>query len=98
MPVRPCTVSFTDQHGIRHSVEVEAGSLYEAAVYGVCRLAADPWLERIGPATVLDVEVREPATKHAVSLQQIERWLTSANASPMEASRKAKLKMMLIQR
>ena len=76
-------------------MEVEAESLYEAVVYGVCRLSGDPWIEKIGPATVLDVEVREPGTKHSISLQQVERWLASVNKSPGEASKKAKLKMML---
>lgn len=91
-------VSFVGPNGIRHSVEVQAESLYEAAVHGVCRLSADPWLDRIGPATMLEIEVCEPATKHAISLQQVERWLASTNSSPLEASRKAKLKMMLVQR
>jgi hypothetical protein len=94
--VRTCTVSFTDHRGIRHGVEVEAESLFEAAVLGVCRLNDDPWLERIGPATVLDVEVREPATKHAISLQQVERWLAGATANPGETLKKNKLKMMLV--
>ena len=31
----------------------------------------------IGPATVLEVAVREPATTHAITLHQIERWLAS---------------------
>ena len=98
VPVRSCAVSFIDARGIRHGVEVEAESLYEAVVHGVCRLSADVWIEKIGPATVLDVEVREHGTKHAISLQQVERWLASVNKSPGEASKKAKLKMMLVQR
>jgi hypothetical protein len=72
------------------------GSGIEAAVTAVAALRSDPWLERVGPSTVLDVEVREPATKHAISLQQVERWLDGAIASPNEASRKARLKMMLV--
>jgi hypothetical protein len=66
-------------------------------VVGVRRLNQDSWIERIGPATVLDVDVREPGTKHAISLQQVERWLTGATTNPNEASTKAKLKMMLVQ-
>ena len=58
---------------------------------------ADPWLERVGPATVLDVDVRHPGTKHAISLQQVERWLAGATTNPNEASKKAKLKMILVQ-
>jgi hypothetical protein len=84
--------------GIHHAAEVEAESLYEAVVLGVRRLNQDSWIERIGPATVLDVEVPEPSTKHAISLQQVERWLAGATTNPNEASKKAKLKMMLVQR
>ena len=98
MTVRACSVSFKDARGIRHGVDVEAESLYEAVVLAVRRLRQDSWTEQIGVATVLDVEAREPATKHLVSLQQVERWLGGATASPSEASKKAKLKMMLIQR
>ena len=53
-------MSFTDVRGIRHTAEVEAESLYEAAVQGIRRLNQDPWIERIGPGTKLDIEVREP--------------------------------------
>jgi hypothetical protein len=88
---------FADGRGIRHSVDVEAESLYEAAILGVRRFRKDPWLEPIGDATVIDVEVREPATKHALSLNQIERWLSGVTTNPSEASKKAKLKMLLIQ-
>jgi hypothetical protein len=90
-----CTVSFKDLRGIRHSAEVEAESLFEAAVLGIRRLNADPWLEKIGPATVLDVEVRALSTKHSISLNQLERWLAS-HGSPQEVMKKAKLKMMLV--
>ena len=90
-------MSFEDVRGIRHVAEVEAESLYEAVVLGVRRLNQDSWIERIGPATVLDVEVREPGTKHSISLQQVERWLAGATTNPSEASKKAKLKMLLVQ-
>jgi hypothetical protein len=68
-------VSFTDVRGIRHSADVEAETLYEAAILGIRRFNQDPWIERIGPATVLEVEVREASTLHTISLQQVERWL-----------------------
>jgi len=54
--------------------------------------------EGIGNAIVLDAEVREPGTKQSISLQQVERWLAGATTNPNEASKKAKLKMMLVQR
>jgi hypothetical protein len=97
MRVRLCTVSFKDVRGIRHSIDVEAESVYEAVVLAVRRFRQDAWTEPIGAATVLDVEAREPAAKHSVSLQQVERWLGGATSSPNEAAKKAKLKMMLVQ-
>jgi hypothetical protein len=48
------------------------------------------------PATVLEVEVRNPGTTHAISLLQIERWLAGATTNPNEASKKVKLKMLLM--
>jgi hypothetical protein len=98
MPSRTCSVAFTDGRGVRHSVEVVAESLYEAAVLGIRRLNEDPWTERIGPATVLDIVAREPGTQHSISVQQVERWLGAVTRNPNEAMRKAKLKMMLVQR
>jgi hypothetical protein len=98
MNMRACTVSFEDRRGVRHSVEVEAESLYEAAVLGIRRLHEDPWIEKIQPATMLRVEVRSPTVAHAISLQQVERWLAGATASPNESMKKAKLKMLLVRR
>ena len=47
MALRPCIVSFKDMRGIRHATEVEAESLFEAAVLGIRRLNEDPWLEKV---------------------------------------------------
>jgi hypothetical protein len=98
MGVKACSVSFTDVRGITHTAEVEAESLYEAAVQGIRRLNQDPWLERIGPGTKLEIEIREPSAKHAITVEQVERWLAGATKSPTEATKKAKLKLLLIQR
>ena len=91
-------MSFLDVRGIRHVAEVQAESLYEAAILGMRVFKADPWIERVGPATVFDVEVREPCTKHAITLQQIERWLDGATTSPNEGVKKAKLKNLMLSR
>src|SRR4051812_36156561 len=96
MNVRACTVSFEDRRGVRHSVEVEAESLYEAAVLGVRRLNQDPWIEPIDRETVLTIDVRSPAVAHTVSLVQVERWLGGAAVTPSESMKKAKLKMLLV--
>jgi hypothetical protein len=96
VPPRTCLVSLTDTQGIKHSVEVVAESLYEAAVIGVQILRKDEWVDQgIGVATKIEVEVREPATKHTVTLSQIERWLNGATISPNERVKKDRLKGIL---
>ena len=73
-------------------------SLFEAAIFGVRTFSGDPWIEHVGPATVLDIEVREPAAKHPITMMQVERWLEGASTSPNEGVKKAKLKDLLIAR
>src|SRR5436305_9618332 len=96
MPTRNCTVSFVGTSGVRHGVEVEADSLYEAAVKAIARFREDPWMEQVGTATTLDIDIREPAAKHAVTLKQVEAYLASTSTSPHVASKKVRLKMLLM--
>jgi hypothetical protein len=96
MAVRACEVSYRDHLGIRHSVEVNAETLYEAVVKATTVFRKDPWLEKIGRGTMLTVAVREPVVNHTITLQQVERWLSSSSPSPMEHSKKAKLSLMLV--
>ena len=76
-------------------MEVEAETLYEAAVIAVSRFRQDIWGEAVASGAGLEVEVREPSTKHSLTLQQVERWLASPGP-PHEAFKKAKLKMLLV--
>ena len=84
---------------LRHVLEAvllkQAESLFEAAILGVRTFRGDPWIEHVGPATVLDIEVRQPAAKHAITMMQVERWLEGASTSPNEGVKKAKLKDLL---
>ena len=96
MPLRSCSVSFKDVNGIKHAADVQAESLYEAAVLAVRRFREDPWLERVGPTTLLQVEVREQGATHSLTLQQVERWLASPSPAPSESVKKNKLKMILV--
>lgn len=96
MPTRACTVSFKGASGVRHGVDVDAESLYEAAVKAVARFRQDPWMEQVGHAITLDIEIRESASMHSVTLEQVESWLASTSSSPHVASKKTRLKMMLM--
>jgi hypothetical protein len=96
VPLRSCQVSFTDSRGIRHTAEVQADSLFEAAVLALGILKHDGWItETIGAATRLEVEVREPVTRHVVTLLQVQRWLNGATPSPSDRVKKDRLKALL---
>jgi hypothetical protein len=58
VPVRTCTVSFTDTEGLRHSVNVQAESLYEAVALAVNMFREHGCVP--GPATAMEVEARSP--------------------------------------
>ena len=95
MPPRSCIVSFTGPTGIRHSVEVMAESLYEAAALGLSMLRTEDWADAVAPGTPLEVQVREPATTHTVSVLQIQRWCDGVAVSPDEILRRQKVKQLL---
>ena len=95
MALRTCTVSFTGPSGVRHSVEVAAESIYEAAALGVAALKNSRWTDAIAPGTELEVQVREPATRHRVTVQQIRRWCDGIAVSPDETLKKRRLKQLL---
>ena len=66
--LRSCSLGFIAASGVRHSVEVVAESLYEAAILGMAALRADGWAEQIAPGTQLAIQVRAPSTTHCVSV------------------------------
>jgi hypothetical protein len=98
VPLRSCAVSFVAPTGVRHSVDVQAESLYEAAILGVSLLRRDGWVEPIAPGTEVQIEVREPATTHRVTVAQLRRWCDGVAVSPDETLRKQRMKSLLTTR
>jgi hypothetical protein len=80
-------VTYVDHRQIRRGAKVQAESLYEAAVLAIKPFREDPWLEKGGRATMLDIEVRAPGIKHAISLQHVERWTVGATTNPNGAAK-----------
>ena len=85
MAPKTCTVSVTDASGSRHSVEVLAESLYEAAALGLKLLRDAEWVETLGPMTRLQLQVRA-TVMHEVTIQQLQRWLDGAPLVRMKQS------------
>ena len=59
-----------------------AESLYEAAILGVSLLRQDAWADAIAPGTPLEIQVREPATTHIVTVAQLRRWVDGVAVRP----------------
>jgi hypothetical protein len=96
MATKTCTVSFSGPSGVRHSVDVSADSLYEAAIVGFSLLKRDGWVDPLAPGTRLEIHVRHPSTTHCVSLAQLRRWVDGIAVSPEETLRKRRLKGLLV--
>jgi hypothetical protein len=94
-PGRPASFPSTGPTGIRHSVEVTAETLYEAAALGLSLLRKADWGDVVGTGTMLEVQVREPATTHTVTVQQIQRWCDGVAVSPEEVLKRRKVKELL---
>ncbi len=96
MARRACTVSFQGVSGIRHSVDLDAESVYEAAIRGIHLLKKDGWVDNLGSGTEIDVHVPDAGTTHRVSVQQLRRWCDGVTSTPADTLRKAKLKQLLV--
>jgi hypothetical protein len=87
-----CIVSYVDIEGLRHTVEVEAESLYEAAVLAI-RTFRQHKCEP-GQVSKLEVEVRSSVI-HTITPRTIYDWLNGGAKSPKEAVMKERLRALL---
>lgn len=81
-----CVISFIDLDGVRHSVEVQADGLYEAAILGIVAFKKHN--------TELEVEVRSTIT-HTLTVRKAHEWLERGVRTPKEAVIKERLRAML---
>ena len=58
-------------------------------------MANSGWADAIALGTELEVQVREPATSHRLTVQQIRRWCDGVAVSPDETLKKRRLKELL---
>jgi hypothetical protein len=61
----------------------------------VSALKNSGWVDAIAPGTELEIEVREPATCHRLTVQQIRRWCDGVAVSPDDTLKKRRLKQLL---
>lgn len=87
-----CVVSYLDTEGLRHTVEVEAASLYEAAVLAM-RIFKQHDCEP-GAISKLEIEIRSSVT-HTVTPKKVHEWLNGGAKTPKEAVMKERLRSLL---
>ena len=87
-----CIVSYLDTDGLRHQVEVEAETLYEATLLALRTFRQHDW--EPGEMTKLEVEVRSSVT-HTVTLGKVRQWLNRGARSPKEVLTKDRLRALL---
>jgi hypothetical protein len=88
----PASFSYLDIEGLRHTVEVEAESLYEAAVLAIRTFRqhdCEP-----GQVSTLEVEVRSSVI-HSITPRKIYDWLNGGAKTPKEAVMKERLRALL---
>jgi hypothetical protein len=61
----------------------------------VSALKTNGWADAIAPGTELEVHVRERATSHRITVQQIHRWCDGVAVGTDETLKKRKLKQLL---
>ena len=87
-----CVVWFLDTEGIRHSVEVQADSLYEAAVLAMRTFRQHDFVP--AETSRLHVEIRTSVT-HDVTFAKVRQWVTTPPKNPRDALLKDRLRQML---
>jgi hypothetical protein len=91
---RVCVVRLTDAHGVEHRVQVQAESVYGAALLGLKRLESVGWESDGSTIGSVIVEVWEEPTRHVVYVKNLLSWLKVPGRYPPEEQRKAKLRKL----
>src|SRR5579872_4755725 len=91
--IHTCSVSYQDIEGVKHSVEVSADSLYEAAALGMAAMKVPGWQN--APNLVIEVRVKSPEILHSISNSVLSAWLARDGRTPKEQAVKARIQELL---
>jgi hypothetical protein len=96
MSVRTCKVTIEDMNGVRHTVDVTAGSLYEALALGMAAIRTDEWVTGIAQGlNAVKVRVMNVPVEHEVRLMDFTKWLDRDGGSPSEMSNRKRIRSIL---
>ena len=96
MPIRSCRVTIRDLDGVSHTVEVTAGTLYEAVAEGLATIRGNEWVAGMAEGlNVVKVSVADVRVEHEVKLVDFTKWLERTGGSPREMSDRKRIRSIL---
>jgi hypothetical protein len=94
--MRTCRVTFQDLDRVAHTVEVTAGTLYEAVAQGLAAIRGHQWVAGIEQGFgVVKVSVTDVRVEHEVKLADFTKWLETRGRSPREVMQRQKIREIL---
>ena len=97
MGISRCRVSYLDQEGLDHSVEVEAESLYEAVAIAVAEFRQGEIItDTPGPMTEFCVTVLRKPIEHRIRFNKVQEWVQpSMKGGPAGVTARERVRKLL---
>ena len=97
MAISRCRVSYLDQEGLDHSVEVEAESLYEAVAIAVAEFRQGEIItDTPGPMTEFCVTVLRKPIEHRIRFNKVQEWVQpSMKGGPAGVTARERVRKLL---
>jgi len=82
--------------GVAHTVEVTAGTLYEAVAQGLAAIRGNEWVSGFAQGmNMVKVSVADVRVEHEVKLGDFTKWLEKDGGSPRERSDRYRIRSIL---
>ena len=82
--------------GVSHSVEVTAGTPYEAVAQGLVAIQESDWVATLAQGlNVVKVSVADVRIEHEVKMIEFKRWLERSGGSPREIGSRKRVREIL---
>ena len=95
MELKSCKVTLRDFEGLEHSVHVTAGTLYEAVALALKTLRHTDWIAGHADGGDVQVAVQNIPVTHTVQLMAFRKWLDQRGRTPVEMTRRQKVRAIL---
>jgi hypothetical protein len=96
MGVRSCRVTIRDIEGLEHTVQVTAGTLFEAVALGLTSIRTEEWVNGVAEGlNTIKVSVQNIPVEHSVKLKDFNAWLKKEGGTPRERTDRKRVREIL---